>query len=134
MGGVGMTVWGDASYRGANHTFVEDTPDLRAIGMDNLISSVRVAYGETWQVCDGYNYTGRCQVVSGDESDLRSHDWNDLISSVRRIRGNNPGSVPPAGPGPRTLELYAGPQYRDSASRSMRPLQISGGSTSAIAR
>jgi hypothetical protein len=109
-GGLGMTVWGDASYRGTNHTFVEDTPDLRAIGMDNLISSIRVASGEVWQVCDGYNYTGRCLVVSDEESDLRRRDWNDLISSVRRLRGGNAGPNQP-GSGPRTLELYAGAQY-----------------------
>lgn len=110
MGGAGLTAWADVSHRGSNHTFLDDTPDLRSVGMDNLISSLRVASGEIWQVCDGYNYTGRCQVFSAEESDLRRRDWNDLISSVRRLRGGGQGPLPP-GPGPRGLELYAGTQY-----------------------
>ena len=109
-GGIGMTVWEDTNYRGPNHTFIDDTPDLRSIGMDNQISSLRLASGQLWQVCDGYNYTGRCQVFSTEESDLRRREWNDLISSVRRLRGPGQGAIPP-GPGPRGLELYAGMQY-----------------------
>ena len=52
MGGIGLTVWVDSDYRGSNHTFRDDNPDLRSINMTNRISSLRAAQGEVWEVCD----------------------------------------------------------------------------------
>ena len=34
IGGIGLTVWSDSNYRGSNHTFRDDNPDLRSIGHD----------------------------------------------------------------------------------------------------
>ena len=113
MGGIGLTVWVDANYRGSNHTFRDDNPDLRSTGMANRISSLRTARGEVWEVCSEPRYAGRCQVFSGDESDLQRRGWNDTIASVRRVpqggRGRGGGGIVP--PRPNTLELYAGTDY-----------------------
>ncbi len=111
MGGVGLTVWVDANYRGANHTFRDDNPDLRTTGMTNRISSLRVARGEVWEVCADTRYQGRCQVFSGDEPRLEARGWNDLISSVRRVRGGGGGGGGFPGRPPTGLELYAGIDY-----------------------
>jgi hypothetical protein len=83
---TGLQVYADINYRGRSATFLDNTADVGLTGMAGLISSLRVPPGETWQVCTEVNYRGRCQVVSGDVSDLRRGDWNDLIASARRIR------------------------------------------------
>lgn len=109
MGGIGLTVWSDSNYRGSNHTFRDDNPDLRSIGMTDRISSLRAGGGEVWEVCSEPRYAGRCQVFSGDEPDLQRRGWNDIISSVRRVRqGGRGGGFPGR---PTTLELYAGIDY-----------------------
>lgn len=108
IGGIGLTVWVDSNYRGSNHTFRDDNPDLRSIGMTNRISSLRVAPGEVWEVCTEARYQGRCQVFSGDERNLESRGWNDVISSVRRVRGGGRGGGFPGRPPANGLELYAG--------------------------
>ncbi len=108
IGGVGLLVFADAAYRGLNATFRQDTPNLRAAGLDNRISSLQAAPGELWEVCDLVNYGGRCQVFSGSEPNLRSRGWDDIISSVRRVSG---GGFPPVPPVPGGLELFAGPRF-----------------------
>ena len=85
-GGIGLQVYADINYKGRSATLDSNTPDVAARGMGHLISSLRVPPGETWQVCTETNFRGRCQNLSGDASDLRRGDWNDLIASVRRIR------------------------------------------------
>jgi hypothetical protein len=77
MGGTGMRVFEHAEFAGQSATLTRDTPDFRSIGMNDIVSSLRVAGRETWEVCEGRNYSGRCEVVSGTESDLRAHGWND---------------------------------------------------------
>jgi Beta/Gamma crystallin len=96
MGGDGITVFADRNFRGQSATYREDVPDLEPLGLNDRISSLRVARGERWEVCEHSNYQGRCVVVSGNESDLRRNAWNDLISSFRRVGGGRP-PVPPSG-------------------------------------
>lgn len=115
MGGLGMSVYEDANFRGRNATFIEDMPDLRQTGLDRRISSLRVAQGEVWQVCTDRNYQGRCQIVTGAEPNLQLNGWNDEIQSARRVQGRGAGRGGGGGFLPRpqrgTIELYAGTQY-----------------------
>ncbi len=118
-GGIGLTVWTDSDFKGANHTFLDDTPDLGPIGMARRISSLRPSLGETWEVCSEVNYGGRCRVFSNALSNLNDVSWNDIIMSVKRVRRPAPGSSIPGGapggrgtlPPARGLELYAGVDY-----------------------
>jgi hypothetical protein len=91
IGGIGITVFEDANYRGENATFMEDVPSLSRFRLDNRISSLRVAPGEYWEACEDANYRGRCQVFSNTESNLGRSGWNDRISSLRRVRGGGGG-------------------------------------------
>lgn len=91
MEDVGLTVFADPGFRGESATFREDISNIQSVGLNDKISSLRVARGETWEVCEHANYAGRCKVFSGSESDLRTVGWNDLISSARRIRDNGRG-------------------------------------------
>jgi hypothetical protein len=115
MGGIGITVFADIGYRGENATFRNDQPDLGVAGFANRVSSLQVAPGEIWEVCEGTNYRPPCQVFSGNESDLRRRSWNDRISSVRRVRGGRGGGGGFPGPGRGRLVLYADRDYRGQA-------------------
>ena len=117
MGGVGITVYDDSGYRGENATFRSDQPDLGRSRFANRISSLQVAPGEVWEVCEGANYRQPCQVFSGTEPDLRQRRWNDRISSLRRVRsGRGGGGFPPNPPsGRRGLVLYSDESFRGQA-------------------
>lgn len=104
MGGVGITVFADEDFRGRNATFRDEVRDLQEFDLNDRISSLRVARGETWEVCEHDNFKGRCQIFSGDEPDLRDRRWNDIISSMRRVRGGGDGGRPG---GRFAIELFA---------------------------
>jgi hypothetical protein len=122
MGGVGITVYSDSDFRGRNATYREAIHDLAPTGMNDRISSLEVAPGEMWEVCEHSNFRGRCQVFSGREPELRRRGWSDIISSMRPVRsggGSYPGPpvtpYPPAAPPPGGgygLELYDRAGYR----------------------
>ncbi len=111
IGGVGLSVFADPEFRGDSATFRDDVPDLRAFRLNDQITSVRVGRGETWEVCENVNYAGRCQIVSGDEADLRRVGWSDSISSARRVRGGR-GAFPNAGGRRSGIELFSEPGFR----------------------
>ena len=85
-GGAGITVYEDSNFRGDAATYNSNMSNLPS-RFNNRISSIRVGNGETWQVCDQANYRGQCVNVSGEESNLGDNNWNDRISSMRRISG-----------------------------------------------
>ena len=91
----GITVYRHENFRGQSARFRRDVPDLRAYRMDDRISSIRVAPGDVWEVCEHPHYQGRCQVFDRDEPDLRRANWEDRISSIRRVRGRPPEGYPP---------------------------------------
>ena len=105
----GITVFEHINYRGAVVTFTRDTSDLRPSRMNGRISSFITAPNEVWEVCTGRNFTGRCQTFSGREPDLTRRNLNDMIESLRRVRGGRGGSQPP--PSSPRLELFAGKDF-----------------------
>lgn len=110
---AGITIWEDINYGGRSRTFTVDVPDLRKAGLNDRVSSLAVAAGETWQICVDPNYRGRCTLVTDRDPNLVDSGWNDRISSLRRVRGSagrgSRGGV--RGEGPPTLELFAGKDY-----------------------
>ena len=110
-GGVGLTLFAERNFQGMSATVRDDTPDLRRIGMNDMASSLRVGSGEQWEVCEHINYTGRCKVFTGSESDLNRLGWSGIISSARRVRSGTGVTRPlppgPGGPGPSGLELFS---------------------------
>lgn len=93
-GGVGLSVWKEANFRGENATFRNDIVDLTRYNFGRSISSLRAGPGEFWEVCERVNYGGNCQVFSGSEANLDRNNWNDRIASIRKVRhgGGNGGS------------------------------------------
>jgi hypothetical protein len=82
-----VTVYSDINYSGSSQTFQNDVPNFMDAGFNDVISSIRVPSGETWQFCQEVNYQGSCQTLRGSIADLRRINWNDRISSMRRVRG-----------------------------------------------
>src|SRR5262245_45335050 len=85
LDGGGITVYSDIDFRGDSARFRGDVPDLVRVGLNDTISSIQIANGETWQICQDVNFGGRCQLISGSIADLRRMNWNDRISSMRRV-------------------------------------------------
>lgn len=95
-GGDGITVFEDRNFRGDAATYRGNMSNLPS-RFNNRISSVRVGAGEQWEVCDLPNYRGQCVTISGEERDLGMNDWDNRISSMRRLRGDGGGWNPPGG-------------------------------------
>jgi len=100
---AGITIYEDVNYGGARVTFVRDVADLRPSKFEHRISSFLIAPGEMWEVCEGRNFTGRCEAFSGAEPDLVRRNWNDRISSLRIVQTSRPPEA--------RLELFAGTRY-----------------------
>jgi thiol-disulfide isomerase/thioredoxin len=113
---IGLSVFVDPDFRGESASFRDDMPDLRAVRLNDEITSIQVPRGEAWEVCQDINFQGRCRVFVNDEPDLRQVGWNDTISSIRLVRGR--GGFAQNGDRPRGLiELFAAPRF-NGASRS----------------
>ncbi|MEP7306080.1 MAG: beta/gamma crystallin-related protein [Acidobacteriota bacterium] len=122
----GITVSDDVNFEGTTATFRRDIPDLRDVFLNDRISSLQVAPGESWEVCENTNYTGRCVVVSGAERDLRRRGMNDTITSLRRVggrdrregfddRGDRGGPIGVPRPTRGEIVLFDRPGYRGTA-------------------
>jgi Beta/Gamma crystallin len=91
IGGIGLTVFAERNFRGRSATFREDIADLRTVGLNDRVSSLRVGANEFWEVCEHVEFLGRCLAVSGSEPDLRRVSWHNIISSARRVRAGGRG-------------------------------------------
>jgi hypothetical protein len=113
----GVTVFTHSNFQGPNETFFGDSADLRDLGMNDQISSLRIPRGEVWEVCQDINFQGPCQTFSQSVSDLTSLNWNDKISSLRRVQGGNPANQAnrPFNRGGGTARIFADPNYRGRA-------------------
>lgn len=88
-----IIVYSDTGYGGARQAFNGAVPDLQRYGLDNRISSLRLR-GGAWEICDGRNYSGECEVVASDVANLNDYDMNNRVSSLRPTRPVK-GALPP---------------------------------------
>jgi hypothetical protein len=79
----------DRMYGRPCFTVRRDIADLRRAGIDNKTSSLRVS-GGAWMVCNRPNFRGACRTFTQSIGDLRNTEFQDNISSVRRV-GNGGG-------------------------------------------
>ena len=91
----GVTVFSNANFQGTNETFFEDFADLRELGLNDQISSIQIPRGEVWEICQDINYLSPCQLLDRSVSDLGSLNWNDKISSLRRVQGRDQSGLAP---------------------------------------
>lgn len=103
-----IAIYSQPGYRGRSWVFSDDIPDLRLLGLNNQVSSIRVLGGR-WQICARINYGG-CVNITGNIPDLRGSGFNNVISSIRE--GGYAGG--PVGPGPVQPQIIV---YQDSGYR-----------------
>ena len=69
------------NFRGRSLVFSHDEADLRQVGLNDRIASVRVLGGR-WQICDNIDFAGY-RSVSQDIPDLNAIGWGSRDSSIR---------------------------------------------------
>jgi uncharacterized protein YcfJ len=80
-----ITFYESERFGGRPFTTEQSIGNLERSGFNNRASSA-VVRGETWQVCDGPGFSGRCVVLRpGDYASLSAMGLNDSISSVRSV-------------------------------------------------
>lgn len=109
-GGRGIEVYRDDNFRGASQTLNGAVNDLRRVGMNDTISSMRMR-GE-WTACTDANFRGQCQTFSGDVSSLRPSGMNDRISSLRPGRYDGGNGGPGGGWGTTSITVFGDAMYR----------------------
>ncbi|GHA16846.1 hypothetical protein GCM10007989_10030 [Devosia pacifica] len=72
----------DWNYRGSSFCVRPGQRYSQLNNFNDRISSIRVYGNAQAQVCEDYNYNGRCAVVSDDRPRLQGRN-NDIISSIR---------------------------------------------------
>ena len=104
FGIVTVTVFQDASFEGRNQTFTSDVRDLKGVGWDDLISSLRVTsrgldFSQGMRVFADINFKGRSATLGPNTPDVSSNGMGRLISSLR---------IPPG----ETWQVCTEPNYR----------------------
>jgi uncharacterized protein YcfJ len=80
-----ITFYETERFGGRSFTTEQQVGNLERYGFNNRASSA-VVHNETWQVCDGPGFSGRCAVLRpGEYASLSSMGLNDSISSVRAV-------------------------------------------------
>nr|WP_295109529.1 beta/gamma crystallin family protein [uncultured Caulobacter sp.] len=82
----GVVLFEDPQYQGRAFEVNGDMPDLGAVKFNDKASSIQIGRtGGRWEICEHANYQGRCSRLDADQAIL-PREWNDQISSVRRVR------------------------------------------------
>ena len=74
-----LTLFSRSSFQGQAQVLSADTPDLLAAGWAARAGSIAVDGAESWQVCDGRGFAGKCQTITSakDEAGM-------IVMSARR--------------------------------------------------
>ena len=82
----GVVMFEDPNYQGRAYEVTGDMPDLGAVQFNDKASSIQIGRtGGRWEICEHAYYQGRCSRLDADQSIL-PREWNDAISSIRRVR------------------------------------------------
>jgi hypothetical protein len=82
----GVVLFEDTQYQGRGFEVNGDMPDLGAVRFNDKASSIQIGRaGGRWEICEHANYQGRCSRLDADQAVL-PREWNDSISSIRRVR------------------------------------------------
>jgi hypothetical protein len=82
-----VTFYEHEGFKGRSFTTTQEVANFKRVGFQNMASSVDVV-GERWEVCENFEYSGRCVVLRpGRYPSFQSMGLNDQISSVRPVAG-----------------------------------------------
>lgn len=116
-----ITLYTGTAYSGRSETVSGPVSNLRDLGLDNMVSSLRVSSG-SWEVCTGPGFRGGCEIVDSSVFDLGQIGLDNDISSIRPHELHGPsdpvGGYPtaPADAGERAgLVLYEHPGFNGTS-------------------
>jgi Beta/Gamma crystallin len=84
-GAPGVTLYSFPNYSGRQVLLVRDAPKLKKLGFAANAMSMKVTGGQ-WEVCDGNQYNGTCEVFGPGKYTFGIFNWGNKIKSVRRLR------------------------------------------------
>jgi hypothetical protein len=84
-GNVGVILYRDVGFGGDSRPVSDTVTDFRSLRFNDAVSSIRIASG-TWEFCSDANFQGRCMTFDKDVQSLVPMNFNDTISSMRRVR------------------------------------------------
>ncbi|MBX3479543.1 MAG: hypothetical protein KF842_04020 [Caulobacter sp.] len=84
-GRPGLIVYENPNYRGRSLEIRDTMPSLVGTGLDDQITAIQVISGR-WELCVGQNFTGQCRVFDRSDPNLNLVNFNDKVSSIRRLR------------------------------------------------
>jgi PsbP len=103
-----LTLFEGPRFNGPARVVAQDTPNVPALA--GIAASVAIAGFGRWEICDGVNYAGNCQVVTSAEGSSAMR-----IGSVRRHAEPN-DVLGAAG----IISAVTGVEFRDAADRVVR--------------
>ena len=78
---TGLAIYPRKDYQGFSVTLNGSYPNLRSIGRNDAISSIKVKSGR-WQLCTKSGYRGNCRVFTANTPELPKK-YNDKVTSIR---------------------------------------------------
>lgn len=92
----GLELYAGTNYSGQRKVVFGPVRDLKDIGFNDRVVSVRVPRGQVWEICVSADYDD-CRVVDRDYPDLGELGVSRLVSSVRLRASSGRGGHPPSG-------------------------------------
>ena len=83
--GGGVILYQDVGFGGDSRQVSDTITDFRSLRFNDAVSSIRISSG-TWEFCSDANFQGRCMTFDRDVQSLVPMNFNDVISSMRRVR------------------------------------------------
>ena len=79
-----VVIFADAGFNGSGREIRDSVNNLRDIGFNDKVSSIRVDGGR-WQICTDAGFRGRCEIIDRSVVNLRDWNLNDSVSSIRQV-------------------------------------------------
>jgi hypothetical protein len=83
--GGGVILYQDIGFGGDSRQVSDTVTDFQGLRFNDAVSSIRISSG-TWEFCSDANFQGRCMTFDRDVPSLVPMNFNDTISSMRRVR------------------------------------------------
>jgi len=122
-----VTLYEHPGFRGQSFNAERPIGNLERSGFNNRGSSA-IVRGESWEVCDGPGFSGRCALLRpGEYPSLGAMGLNDSVTSLRREADRTGRIDPSIPPGPAQVTLFGRENFQGRSIIADRPIGDLGG-------